>query len=184
MTSDPVGMPVYVWDASSLHHVAKAGRLDLLGMYVGSVDHSPSVHKLTDVVADELARYGLDIPDWCSVVTLESIDDVVAFGQWTTLLADGDRGLGEASVAAVVQTSGGTAVVDDGPAKAVITRNGLPAHGSVWMLCQAVKARRVDVASVSALCDASIGTGARLPFGRFGFRQWALREGLLSTDDL
>lgn len=170
----------YVWDASALHHPAKAGNLDLLGSFVKGAPEHPWSHYVTDVVAVELARYGLDLPEWTTLVELNTVDLVTSYAAWTSRLAAGSVGLGESSVATWAEARAEIAIVDDDPAKKVMRRSGVRAHGSAWLLSRAVNLGLVDATSVSSFFDASLAAGQWLPFERFGYRSWAIRNGLLS----
>lgn len=174
MTRSPVPVPLgYVWDASALHHFSKAGRVDVLGTFVAGPTTFPWRHYVTDVVAGELGKYGLDSPSWCEVVGLVELADVLEFANWSTLLSDGVHDQGEASVVAYANRRKLTAIVDDGDARRVAQRNGCDVHGSAWLLCQSINAGCLDAISASSLLDAAIDDGARYPFRKHGFRAWA-----------
>lgn len=168
-----------VWDASALHHVGKAGRLDVLGSFVAGPPNAPWSHVVTDVVVEELERYGLESPSWCEIVSPIELADLIEFAEWANRMSDGIHDLGEASVVAWANRRGLIAVLDDEDAKRVAQRHGCRAHGSLWLLCEAINADLLDVTSASSFVDAVMSVGARFPFARHGFPAWARSRKLL-----
>lgn len=74
-----------------------------------------------------------------------------------------------------------TALIDDGPARAVGVKHLGPSrvHGSLWVLAQGIAEDPRRRASVSSFCNAVIHDGIRWPFGPGGFDRWATAAGLL-----
>jgi predicted nucleic acid-binding protein len=156
-----------------------ASRLDVLGEMVKGPPASPWQHVTTDIVAQELQRGQVAVPNWIQVEQLTSLHEVVAFATWSGRLSNGIRDIGEASIAAWASEHGAIAITDDKDAKEVMSSNGCTVHGSLWLLCQAINVGLVDVASVSTLADAALSTGARFPFKPRGFVEWAKSRELL-----
>jgi predicted nucleic acid-binding protein len=177
--SDP---PTFAWDASALHHVGKAARLDVLGSFVSGPADAQWRHLVTDVVADELGRYGLTVPQWITIVEPVEFDDILSFGRWADILTDGIHDLGEASITAWAHPRHFTIIVDDRRARAVIEENGGLVHGSLWLLCESIKAGLVDLSTASSYADEVLAAGAYWPFKRYGFVKWARSEGLLPDE--
>ena len=75
----------------------------------------------------------------------------------------GQRDLGEASVFAVAELCGGTAITDDQSATRVARKFGLAVHGTIWLLARACRAGKLTVAAAGNLVDIARGTGMRLP---------------------
>jgi predicted nucleic acid-binding protein len=171
----------FVWDSSALHHVGKAGRLDVLGSFVTGTDTDPWAHYVTEVVVQELAKYGIEAPCWCTVVSATELTDVLEFARWAGLMSDGIHDLGEASVAAWAFTHNCVAVIDDRDARSVAVEHGCQAHGSLWLLCECIGNGTVDVHSASTFADSAKAAGARFPFEPRGFQPWAVEVGLLPS---
>lgn len=159
--------------------------MDVLGSYVVGPAADPWRHHITDVVADELDRWGVSLPGWCDVVAADperpqSLLELQTFSTWSERLTDGINGLGEASVAAHAQLTHSIAIMDDRDARRVSRQYDLDTHGSMWMLCQSINLGNIDRTSASSFADAVMAAGARLPFPRHGFCSWATAHGLIS----
>ncbi|MGH8965810.1 MAG: hypothetical protein ACRDXB_10850, partial [Actinomycetes bacterium] len=61
----------------------------------------------------------------------------------------------------------------------VAQQHGLDAHGSIWLLCQAVNAGTLTTRNGTAYFDAVIAAGARMPCGQGGFERWARDQRLV-----
>ena len=168
-----------VWDASALHHVSRAGRLDVLGSFVRGPTDAPWRHYVTEVVLEELDMYDLEGPNWCEIVSTTELADLVEFAVWSERMSDGIHDLGEASVAAWASRRDLIAVIDDKDARKVARRHGCRVHGSLWLLCEAVNADLLDLTSASSFVDAVMAEGARFGFTRHGFAAWARANKLL-----
>ncbi|MFD1518362.1 hypothetical protein [Pseudonocardia yunnanensis] len=168
-----------VWDTSALLHAARASRLDVLGDFVKGTSEHPWNHYIPATVAEELAQLGAAPPDWASVVHVDGLSEIVAFGEWSQRLVAGPHHRGEAAVAAWAQSHAATAVIDDNDARLVAQQHGLDAHGSIWVLCQAISCAVICVYTATSYCDAVISHGARMPFEVGGFEAWVRRQGLI-----
>jgi predicted nucleic acid-binding protein len=168
-----------VWDASGLHHAAKAERLDVLGDVAKKAYDSVT----TAAVVDELARYGLaqqvEQSGWLRIVHVDGLEELPALVRWVGLLSSGVHHRGEATVCAWAETHCATAVIDDADAKAAAARGGLDVHGTPWVLAGGVRAGALSELAADGLADAFVREGARYPFATRGFSAWARRCGLL-----
>jgi predicted nucleic acid-binding protein len=173
-----VTTPVLVWDASALHHAARADRLDVLGDIVKAYD---SV--ITATVLDELDRHGLadavQHAGWLRVVHVDGLDELPALVRWLQLLSSGQHHRGEATVCAWAEVHGATAIMDDSDAKSAAAHGGLDTHGSLWVLAEGVRSGTLMDSTADGLADALIREGARYPFVGRGYSAWARRCGLL-----
>lgn len=168
-----------VWDASALHHFAKADRLDVLAAIA-----APYRNVTTRVVISELAQHRLDPrahSSWLDVVPVDNLDELSAYVTWSSRLGvTGNRNAGEATVFAWVQVRGGVALVDDGEARLLGVRAGLRVHGSLWLVAQAIRTGRESAASIAGLLRAVSAAGARYPKGAVSdFVSWARSVRLL-----
>ena len=169
----------FVWDSSALLHTSKAGRLDVLGSFVCGSTDQPWLHYLTATGAEELSRLGHHLPDWATIVHVDGLDEIIAFAAWSMRLVSGPHHRGEAAVAAWAQSHRAVAIIDDRDASQVMKHAGLHVHGSLWMVCKAVKAGRINERTAAGFVDAVAGTGARFPFPIGGFVNWAYTAKLL-----
>lgn len=171
-------MPALVWDASGLHHAARADRLDVLGDIVKAYDNVT-----TATVLAELDRHGLadavQGAGWLRVVHVDGLDELPALMRWLQRLSAGEHHRGEATVCAWAEVHAATAIIDDADAKGVAVLGGLDAHGSLWVLAEGVRSGMLLDSTADGLADALIREGARYPFAGRGFSAWARRRGLL-----
>jgi predicted nucleic acid-binding protein len=172
--------PTFVWDASALHHALIADRFDVLGDLAAGPRRAPWRNVTTTTVLHELRRNGLN-PDgsWLSAVSVEELDELRALFEWAKRLDAGDRNIGEATVCAWAEVHDATAVLDDGDARRVGRAHGLPVHGSLWVVAEAVNSGRLALASAAGLVGELVAHGARYPCRSEGFTAWALRVGLV-----
>ncbi|WP_433263496.1 hypothetical protein ACQPZF_32365 [Actinosynnema sp. CS-041913] len=137
----------------------------------------------TATVISELERNDVLLPlDWIEVVHVDELDELLATVRWSEAMGvDPARGanLGEATVCAWAEVHGAMAIIDDQDAREVAARAGLPVHGSLWVITEAVRAGRISPASASSFVDILIKTGARYPCGLGGFVPWARGKGLV-----
>ncbi len=175
-------MTTWIWDASALHHAAAADRLDVLLDTAKGIPDAPTRSLTTSLVVEELTRNGL----WhiCAphlqVVDLETFEELQALGRWLALVSSGLWSRGEATVFAWAEVNGGIVVIDD-DARRVAQRHGLTAHGTLWILVEAIRANSLSSAGADAFVQALRATGARLPvFPAGGIEAWARQLGLLA----
>jgi predicted nucleic acid-binding protein len=165
-----------VWDASAIHHPAKADRLDVIG------DICRQWRNITTAaIVEELQLHGISIDghSWLEVTHVDGLNEIVALGRWIDIVSSGQHNRGEATVLAWAEVHGAIAIIDDGDASKVGRKHGITVHGSLWVLAEAIRSGHLVEAAASGLVDALIHEGARFPFGRGQFLKWAYREGLL-----
>ena len=171
-------MAALVWDASGLHHAAKADRLDVLGDIAKAHDNVT-----TATVLAELERYGLaegvERSGWLRPVHVDGLDELSALVRWLRLLSAGDHHRGEATVCAWAEVHGAVPIIDDAEARAAAVRGGLEVHGSLWVLAQGVRSGAIAASAADGFADALAREGARFPFAGRGFSSWARDRGLL-----
>jgi len=125
--------------------------LDVLGDFVKKTAQEPWQHHVTAAVAEELAVKGQSAPDWATLVHGDGLNEIVAFGAWCQRLVGANpHDRGEASVAAWAESHNAIAIVDDKDARIVMQRNGVQAHGSMWILCQVINCGRINVQTAAS----------------------------------
>lgn len=65
---------------------------------------------------------------------LDTPASLACFARWVRRMGASDRNLGEASLCAIAELSGGTVITDDADGVRVGRANGLDFHGTVWRL--------------------------------------------------
>lgn len=174
-------MTTWIWDASALHHAAAADRLDVLVDIARNLPVAPTRLITTALVADELTRNGLwhrCVPH-LEVIELDSLAELTALTRWLAVVSHGSHSRGEATVFAWAEVHGAVVVIDDS-ARLVAQRAGLDAHGTLWILAEAIRAKTLLPSAADALVEALRSEGARLPrFPAGGIEIWARQHGLL-----
>jgi predicted nucleic acid-binding protein len=167
-----------VWDASGLHHAARADRLDVLG------DVAKAYRNVTTAaVVQELDRYGLasavEQAGWLEVVHVDGLAELRSLVAWVARLSAGVHHQGEATVCAWADVHGATAVVDDRDARTAAARGGIAVHGSLWVVAQGVRSGRLGGLAADGFVSALVREGARYPLDGRTFSAWARDRGLL-----
>jgi predicted nucleic acid-binding protein len=175
-------MTDWIWDASALHHAALADRLDVLLDLAKDTTPTPGRFLTTSLVVEELTRretWQLCAP-FLEVVDLQSYEELKALTNWLAVVSSGLRSRGEATVFAWAEVHGGLVVVDDKDACRAARRHRLTAHGTLWILAQAIQAGKIPPASADILVEALRKTGARFPSfpAAGGIMAWARDAGL------
>lgn len=171
-----------VWDASALHHAARADRLDVLHDLAFGEPQRPWRHVTTAAVLDELSSHGFNSTafNWLQTVHVDGIDELHCLVTWMQRVGATDRlHRGEATVFAWADRHCAVVVIDDQSARRVAQQHGLEVHGSLWVMAKGVEHGRATVESASSLADTLLKHGARYPFEVGGFRHWAVAQGLL-----
>jgi predicted nucleic acid-binding protein len=167
-----------VWDASALHHAARADRLDVFGDVAKTYDNLT-----TAAVLEELAGHGLAEPversDWLRVVHVDGLEELPVLVGWVARLSAGVHHRGEATVCTFADVHGGTAVIDDRDACRTARTAGLDVHGSLWVLAAGVRAGAMSVPAADGLVATLVREGARYPLRGQTFSSWAGTSGLL-----
>lgn len=172
-----------VFDATCLNHFARADRLDVLGgLLIGRLCCT------TAVVREELRLGATRYPqlaqaldqEWLSFVPLDSPEELTCFVAWVERIGSATRDRGEASVFAVAELRGAIAITDDRDAVQVARAHGLKAHGTLWLLCDAIRAGKLTEFAAATLIDALVSTEMRLPCIGSNFGNWARDKRLLT----
>jgi predicted nucleic acid-binding protein len=169
----------WIWDASALHHAAAADRLDVLLDIAKGIPGAPTLCLTTTLVEEELTPSGLWVrcAPHLQVVDLTTFQELQALTRWLAIVSNGPRSRGEATVFAWAETNGGVVIIDDN-ARRVAQRYGLNAHGTLWILIQAIRANTLAPATADAFVQALRSTGARFPaFPAGGIDAWAREMG-------
>ncbi|HEX3765192.1 MAG TPA: hypothetical protein VHW23_41130 [Kofleriaceae bacterium] len=173
------------FDSSVLSAFARADHLDVLERIVDG-------HRcvVTRAVLDEIRRGCTLYPalsnvaalGWMETVSVDSLDELVAFSHYIRVLGSDDRNIGEASILAWAETSSGIAVVDDQTAVSAARERGVTVRRSLGLLCHGLNRGTLTMADARGLVDSlRVLGGARLPCDGAGFERWAEANGLLVT---
>lgn len=168
-------MTVLVWDTSPILHAGRIDRLDVLGDIASGWAHNVT----TAAVAEELEADSVAVPDWLEVVHVDGLVELVALADWLRRVSAGKHNRGEATVLAWAHVHEAVAIIDDKDARLAAQRAGLAAHGTLWVIANAVQDKRIPRAAASGFVDAMQGSGARYPFEAGGFIPWAESHCLL-----
>lgn len=157
------GDRVLVWDASALHHAAKADRIDVLADLA-----APFRNVTTAAVLDELDEFGLrseaSAGGWLEEPRLDGLTEIGLLGTWLERLGAGRHHRGEVTVAVACEVLGATALLDDRDATRVMLANGLACHGTIWLAHDAVQSGRFTSAAFDGFFGVRLEHGARFPF--------------------
>jgi predicted nucleic acid-binding protein len=155
------------FDSTALSHFARAGRLaDLEAITAADKCIIPSE------VADELLKGSAIYPalgtvatrTWLQLVTLEELEEIVAFARYKGELGGGlEKNNGEAAVLAWATVHGGIAVIDERAATYIGECAGITVYGSLRLVIKGFKDRILDRATAEGIVDDLIRTGMRLP---------------------
>lgn len=181
MTATDGQQSVLIWDASALHHAAKAERLDVLGDLARGPDSRPWTSVTTAAVVEELYDHGLSLTGeaWLNVVHVDGLDEIVALTRWFNVVSSTAHSRGEATVLAWAEVHRAIAIIDDQDARQAARRQGLCVHGSLWVVAQAICEGRISEVTARGFVDSLTESGARYPFGRGEYVDWARGKGLL-----
>lgn len=178
-TEDPSKL---VFDATCLNHFARADRLDVLrDLLLGAFCCT------TAVVREEL-RAGINQcpelaqalnQEWLNFLSLDSPEELTSFVKWVSRIGSAARDRGEASVFAVAELRGAIAITDDRDALRVARAHGLKAHGTLWLLCTAIRSDKLTEFAAGTIIDALRETEMRLPCSGSTFSTWARDNNLL-----
>ncbi|GAA3850462.1 hypothetical protein [Streptomyces sedi] len=136
----------------------------------------------TQTVVDELRHHGMSLAaaDWLEVVHVDHLAELAALVRWMERVAGANSNEGEATVLAWAEVHDAVAVVDDGDARRIARRYGVPAvWGSLRVIAMAVGAGQTTEYVATSLVDALVNSGARYPCARGEFIGWAQANGLL-----
>ena len=168
-----------VFDTGPLSHFATAGWLGVLKAIVGG-----RVAIIPETVVSELKRGSqtdrrlqqvLD-SDWILHHPLTDTAELQAYSRYRSILASGNRNLGEAAVLAVAQTLPATAVIDDAAGRKAAQDNKVTLRPTLALLCDAIHEGLLTLPLVSAIADDLLASQYRLPFEPGGFEKWAVKN--------
>lgn len=175
--------PSLIFDNTPLSHFARAGRLSTLETIV-----SPYRCVTPVEVRNEILAGVAEIPDltdvlaapWLGSVELSEVHELAAFARYKSELGGGSKeNTGEAAVLAWASLHGGVAIIDERAASRIAQRDGILAHGSLWLVAQGVRQGELDRSAAETLVDELRATNMRLPTDGRGLFAWAYEQALL-----
>ena len=117
---------------------------------------------------------------WLDPVQLSEVHELAAFARYKTQLGGGSKeNTGEAAVLAWASLHGGVAIIDERVASRIAQRDGIAAHGSLWLVVQGVRQGELDRSAAERLVDELRATDMRLPIDGERLFAWAYEQGLL-----
>jgi len=175
--------PSLIFDTTCLSHFACAGRLPALESLVDPFRCIAPVEVRIEIRAGTAAIPALaDVltADWLESVELSETRELSAFARYKTLLGGGSReNTGEAAVLAWAGVHGDVAIIDERAASRIAQRDGIMAHGSLWLVVQGVRRGELRRSAAEQLVDELRATGMRLPTDGRSLFSWAHEQGLL-----
>ncbi|MFG2656069.1 hypothetical protein [Streptomyces sp. NPDC048425] len=169
------------WDTSPLFHAIQAGKLDVLGDAARTWQGTDRRNVTTQTVVDELSSYGLSLgsADWLDIVHVDHLKELQALMRWMERVSGNKTNEGEATVLAWAEINGAVSVIDDGDARRIARRHGMPVWGSLRVIATAIAEGEATEYVGSTLVDALLDSGAYYPCARGQFMSWAKHSGLL-----
>lgn len=171
MTASPL-----VFDTGPLSHFATAGWLGALKAVVGNrgaiIPETVVSELQRGAQTDQRLQQVLNA-DWIQHRPLTDAAELEAYSRYRSILASGNRNLGEVAVLAVAQTLPATAVIDDAAGRKAAQDNGVALRPTLALLCDAIREELLTLQLVSALADDLLESHYRLPFAPGGFERWA-----------
>ncbi len=174
------------FDSSVLSAFARARRLEVL-------ERLTNGHRrvVTKAVLDEMDR-GIamhrllaDIRGltWLEIVGVDALTELIAFSDFVRILGSTGRNIGEASILAWAQISGGVAIVDDQAAVNAARAKNVVVRRSLALVGDGVHRKVITMDEARSLVDdLAASGGARLPCDGAGFEAWAEANGLALRD--
>lgn len=173
---------VLVFDTGPLRHFAEEGWLRVLEFLAGRrrVVIPESVYlEISDQARQVSSLHQVLEASWIEVDRSEDLDFLAAFATYENRLAVGRMNRGECGVLALGKVRGYEIVLDDQAARSIASDEGIPVTATLPLLCTAIRDGQLTVPMVEKLADDLLSGDYFLPFGRGGFRQWALEQGLV-----
>lgn len=167
---------VFVFDTSTLSCFARSDRLTALREICGDTRCV-----VTKTVLDELERGSVRYLqlsallkiDWIQRVSLEDIDEIGVFAEYTQVLGSSQgRNLGEAATLAWADVHDATAIIDERAATHIGRQRKVEVHGTLWLLDRALKSGVTTDLQATEIVGDLMAANAWLPFkkaGRFPF---------------
>lgn len=170
-------------DASPLLYAARIDRLDVLGSLLEGYECLTTRSVIEEVERNdregEAARRVM-AASWLGRATTDSLAYHGRLLTWSRRMGMTDEhNIGETTLCTYADVYGGTVYMDDKPARKVATQHKLTVRGTAGLVADACCAGTWTVPSASSFMDDLIEAGLRLPFGRGGFKVWAVKQGLL-----
>jgi predicted nucleic acid-binding protein len=172
-----------VFDNTVLSHFARAnqlGSMEKLTKGFRCVMPAEVSRELISGIGQHPALSRVVGAPWLEIVELTGLAEIVAFARYKGEFGGGpDRNNGEAAVLAWVSVNGGSAVIDERVATRAAQRDGIPVHGSLWVVVNAIRMGIIDRPAAERLVDNLVATDMRLPTDGAGLFGWAYEIGLL-----
>ena len=149
--------PSLVFDNTPLSHFARAGRLSTLEAIVNPYQCLTPVEVRSEILAGVT-----EMPDladvltatWLAPVQLSEVHELAAFARYKTELGGGSKAnTGEAAELAWASLHGGVAIIDERVTSRIAQRDGIAAHGSLWLVVQGVRQGELDRSAAERLGD-------------------------------
>lgn len=172
-----------VFDNTPLSHFARAGRLDALEALVSPyrcITPAQVAKELHDGMGSFPSLGKVLAAQWLEVVELDEIHDVIAFANYKAELGGGpDKNNGEAGVLAWTSQHGGIAVIDERAGTRMAQRDGIEAHGTLWLVTNGIRGGVLTRSDAEGIVDQLASTDMTLPVDGPGLIAWAYVEGFL-----
>ncbi len=176
--------PSLIFDTTCLSHFARAGRLATLESLVDPFRCVVPVEVRSEIRAGTAALPVLAevlAADWLVSVELSEMHELAAFARYKTQLGGGpNENTGEAAVLAWTRVHGGLAIIDERAASRIAQRDGIAAHGSLWLVVQGVRRADLKRSAAEHLVDELRASGMHLPTDGSSLFSWASKQGLLA----
>ena len=118
--------------------------------------------------------------NWLEPIELSDVHELSTFARYKTQLGGGPKtNTGEAAVLAWAKVHGGVAIIDERAASRLAQRDGIVAHGSLWLVAQGVRSGELERSAAETLVDELRATDMRLPTDGKGLFAWAHEQELL-----
>jgi predicted nucleic acid-binding protein len=121
----------------------------------------------------------IELP-WLRVVSLDELDELRLFGEYTRQLGSGIHDIGEATVLAWAEARTAAAFTDDDVAVQVGRDRGVLVYRTLAVVARGVRREVLTEQNAEVLIDELLRAGGRFPCGTGEFIKWAQEEGLLT----
>lgn len=180
------GGSILCFDTGPLRHFAVEGWLGVLKYLTRDREVW-----IPDTVREEIMFQSSEAPSLAQVLDAQWIhvdhggdfEYAMALARYKNRLASGRTNLGECGVLAFGDTRGAEVVLDDRIARQIAEDEGIPVISTLAILCDGIRDGKLKVDMVEQVADDLITGDYYLPFGRGGFRHWALEQGMIDWED-
>ncbi|MFC7579887.1 hypothetical protein ACFQ23_02165 [Schaalia naturae] len=146
---------------------------------------------IPDTVHEEITFQSSETPSLVQVLDAQwirvdhggDLEYAMAFARYKDRLASGRTNLGECGVLALGDTLGAEVVLDDRIARQIAEEEGIHVISTLTLLCDGIRQGKLTVGMVEQVADDLIAGDYYLPFGRGGFRYWALEQAMIGWED-